>query len=483
MFSKNSIWKSLCIVALAATFSACNSSDAPLSPEFTTISSSVQADSISSTSFSLLFTNGSPDINGKEIGNGSKEMVFRGTQTINSGVYELKGIIRIAQGAKVKIEAGTTIKCDTESPSGLIVENGGTLVAEGNAQAPIVFTSSKETKDRQPGDWIGLIICGNARNNLKSAATDKVNLSYGGDDDLSGTGLLRYIRIEYAGRKLYDDLTPSGLLFASTGKGLQVDHVEVSNSGGDSFNWIGGDTDCKYIVSDQCEQNDFNVSNGYRGNVQFGISIRDLSTCKANGNGIESMNAESGLLTDPTTQATFSNMTFINTSNETVNLSKQSFHSAIYVSRSACVNCYNSIFIGWPVGVTIDNYQSLSRMLAKEGKMNISNNTFVNVNTLGSDAKDVIEDVRVDKFTNGNPLKTKGQRSFTSCWLRDKGENKQYLSEEELKFQDRIEPTLQSPTNEAASFEELDNWFTRVTYIGALNTNAQWINFWTHFSY
>ena len=142
MFSKNSIWKSLCIVALAATFNACNSSDELISTDVTAISSPAKADSNSSTSSSLIFTNGSPDINGKEIGNGSKEMIFRGTQTINSGVYELKGIIRIAKGAKVKIEAGTTIKCDTKNPSALIVENGGTLVAEGSAQAPIVFTSS-----------------------------------------------------------------------------------------------------------------------------------------------------------------------------------------------------------------------------------------------------------------------------------------------------------------------------------------------------
>lgn len=61
--------------------------------------------------------------------------------------------------------------------------------------------------------------------------------------------------------------------------------------------------------------------------------------------------------------------------------------------------------------------------------------------------------------------------------------NKEYLSEEELKFQDKLYPTIQSPINEIASFDELDNWFTRVTYIGALNTNAQWINSWTHFSY
>lgn len=221
--------------------------------------------------------------------------------------------------------------------------------------------------------------------------------------------MLRYIRIEYAGRKLYDDLTPSGLLFASTGKGLQVDHVEISHSGGDSFKWIGGDTDCRYLVSNQCKANDFCVSNGYRGNVQFGISIRDLSTYEANGNGIEIINAENGLLTDPSTQATFSNMTFINTSYNKEYPSKLNFHSAIAVTRSARVNCYNSIFIGWPVGVTIDNYQSQSRMMATEGKMNISNNTFVKVSTLGSDAIGVNEDVRVDKYISGNPLKANGK--------------------------------------------------------------------------
>lgn len=479
MFSKNSIWKCLCIVAIAATFNACSSSDNPMSLDVISTSPSVNSDRESSTSSTLLFTNGKPDANGNEIGNGNKEMIFNGTQTLNSGVYELKGIIRIARGAKVYIAAGTTIKCDTNKPAALIVEKGGALVAEGSAESPIVFTSSKITEERQPGDWVGIIVCGSARNNLSPSAIEGANLEFGGSDDLSGTGLLRYVRIEYAGKKLCDELSPCGFLFASTGKGLQVDHVEVSHSGGDSFRWIGGDTDCRYLLSNQCKANDFCVSNGYRGNVQFGISIRNLSTYEANGNGIESMNASNGLLTDPTTQATFSNMTFINTSHNKEYPSKQYYHSAINVTRSARVNCYNSIFIGWPVGVTIDNYQSQSRMMATEGKMNISNNTFVNVSTLGSDAIGVTEDVRVDKYASGNPLKTIGQRSFTSCWLRDKMNNKEYLSEEVLKFQDQLYPTIQSPINEMASFDNLDSWFARVTYLGALSTNGKWISSWT----
>ena len=55
--------------------------------------------------------------------------------------YVLEGAVVVKNGAKLKIQAGTTVF--GTAGSFLAVEKGGTLVAKGKPNRPIVFTSSK----------------------------------------------------------------------------------------------------------------------------------------------------------------------------------------------------------------------------------------------------------------------------------------------------------------------------------------------------
>src|SRR4029078_12932530 len=80
--------------------------------------------------------------------------------------YILKGFIHVANGATLTIQAGTTIKGDFNTlGSSLFVLRGAKIQAIGTADAPIVFTSSRAAGSRQPGDWGGLILVGNAPSN------------------------------------------------------------------------------------------------------------------------------------------------------------------------------------------------------------------------------------------------------------------------------------------------------------------------------
>ena len=115
----------------------------------------------------ILFTNGKEDANGKEIGNGDQELVFKGKQTLKKGTYLLKGWVYIADGSELTIEPGTIIKGDKDTKAALIVERGGKLYAKGTATSPIVFTSEQAKGNRRPGDWGGVILCGKAENNQK----------------------------------------------------------------------------------------------------------------------------------------------------------------------------------------------------------------------------------------------------------------------------------------------------------------------------
>src|SRR5690606_8084607 len=98
--------------------------------------------------------------------------------------YTLSGFVHVPDGVTPTIEPGTTILGDYEMlGSSLFILRGGRIMACGTADAPIVFTSSRSVGRRQPGDWGGLIIVGNATINrgvdtdLEGRADD---VTYGG---------------------------------------------------------------------------------------------------------------------------------------------------------------------------------------------------------------------------------------------------------------------------------------------------------------
>ena len=81
-------------------------------------------------------------------------------------VYTLKGFIHVANGATLTIQPGTKIQGDFNTlGSSLFILRGAKIDAQGTADAPIVFTSSRAAGQRQPGDWGGLILVGNAPSN------------------------------------------------------------------------------------------------------------------------------------------------------------------------------------------------------------------------------------------------------------------------------------------------------------------------------
>ena len=89
-------------------------------------------------------------------------------------------------------------------------------------------------------------------------------------------------------------------------------HVQVSCSNDDSFEWFGGSVNCKHLVAYHGWDDDFDTDNGFSGNVQYGLSIRNARIAdKSQSNGFESDNNASGSDASPFTTATFSNITFV----------------------------------------------------------------------------------------------------------------------------------------------------------------------------
>lgn len=212
---------------------------------------------------------------GNLIGNGEQTFEIRDHQYIRRGTYVMRGWCYITNGSTLTIEAGTVIKGDKATRAALIVEPGGKLIARGTVDAPIVFTSAMPDGEQRPGDWGGIIVCGNARNNQGIMQIEGgPRTLHGGSNDADNSGVLSYLRIEYAGHPFKKDQEINGLTFGSVGSGTQVDHIQVSYSNDDAFEWFGGTVNCTHLVAYRAWDDDFDADNGYRGTCTNLLGIR-----------------------------------------------------------------------------------------------------------------------------------------------------------------------------------------------------------------
>ena len=58
---------------------------------------------------------------------------------------------------------------------------------------------------------------------------------HGGDDDSDNSGIIRYVRVEFAGYPFMKDKEINGITFGSVGSGTTIDHLQVSYSNDDSY--------------------------------------------------------------------------------------------------------------------------------------------------------------------------------------------------------------------------------------------------------
>ena len=446
----------------------------------------------------LFNTDGSENANGTEIGNGDQQFVFTGKQTLKKGTYLLKGWVYIADGAELTIEPGTIIKGDKQTKSALIAERGGKLIAKGTAAEPIVFTSEQAAGSRKPGDWGGVILCGKAKNNKTEQQIEGGPRSkHGGDDDADNSGVLSYVRIEFAGYPFQADKEINGLTLGSVGSGTQIDHVQVSYSNDDSFEWFGGAVNCKYLVAYKGWDDDFDTDNGFSGKVQFGLSLRDSKLADVSqSNGFESDNCSDGAEVTPFTTATFSNITFVgpkvldeqfqNSTNYinggAYNPNNGSalgrFQSAMQIRRSSRLNCINSVALGWPIGLIVDGEKGSTVQASKENLFKLQNVYFAGMDAVGSDANKIYDDCLYD--AKNKKVLDASKKSYSNTFFFSEASNKYFDSWKSLVGVDGYTPVAGSPLLGAASFT---GWtgLDAVSYIGAFDGSNNWLSGWTNF--
>ena len=286
------------------------------------------------------------------------------TNTTWSGVVKLMNKVYVKNNATLTIAPGTIIRGDKVTQGTLIITRGAKIIADGTAANPIVFTSNEAVGARNEGDWGGLVLLGLAKNNQPGGVANiegivpTTDSQFGGNFDNDNSGILRYVRVEFAGIALEPNKEINGITFGSVGNQTIVDYVQVTLSGDDSFEWFGGTVNCKHLIAYRGLDDDFDCDFGFRGKVQFALSIRDKDLYDAPGdsNAFECDNDAAGSTAQPKTRPIFSNVTLVGAKgNGTTALpAGEKFEKAFRLRRNSAVSVLNSLVTGWEKGLSIE---------------------------------------------------------------------------------------------------------------------------------
>jgi hypothetical protein len=156
----------------------------------------------------------------------------------NDTNYVIRGQLRVKDQAALHIEAGTVIFEERATVGTIVVERGGKIFALGTAAEPIIITTDLPPGQMVRGSTGGIVINGRARTNIvNSCAGDSAagegGLAgfYGGNDDDDNSGVLRYVRVEYAGREISPNNELNSFTFNGVGRNTTLEYLQAHAGG------------------------------------------------------------------------------------------------------------------------------------------------------------------------------------------------------------------------------------------------------------
>lgn len=415
-----------------------------------------------------------------------------------ANVYKLRGLVYVTNGAILTIEPGTKIVGEKGRNGGLIITRSSKIIADGTSSNPIVFTSEEAIPQR--GDWSGLVILGNAPTNSAFNGVAGVGEIEGGINNSDGLGLygtpasqaqnpadnsgiLRYVRVEYAGYAFLPDKEINGITFGGVGNQTVVDHVQVSYANDDSFEWFGGTVNCTHLISYKTLDDDFDTDNGYAGKVQFGISLRDSAVADiSKSEAFESDNDAAGSSLLPQTAVVFSNMTVMGPKATLANTGNALFNWGAQIRRNSSTSLFNSIIMGYPVGLYIDATKGIPT------DNNIPSALFVQNTIIAGCPSPILYSLG----SNSNIPNTVNTTATITAWFNTASYGNSILTNNTdvgltapFNYNNPdFNPTSGSVATTGASFAnpKLATGFNPVTYKGACAVGDTWWKNWTKFN-
>jgi hypothetical protein len=387
------------------------------------------------------------------------------------GKWILKGYVYVVDGATVTFEAGCVVVSDVAEKGALIIERGAKIIAQGTSTSPIVFTSGKAIGSRAPGDWGGIILLGKAPTNrpLDPAPVIEggVGRQYGGTDPFDESGVLRFVRIEYAGIAAEPGSEINGLTCGGVGSGTIIENVMVSFGNDDAFEFFGGTVNAKNLIALATADDDFDFDFGYSGKIQFAVAMRkpDFVDAGDAGNGVECDNDASGSNATPITRPQMSNFTIVGPNDATGTAANHNF-SMRWRRRTQFI-VRNSIFIGHPdAGFSMESDGTLNDYMNNVSEFR---NNLVHAST------------NVYRSSNANiasaaQIQTKAQNEGCITLATSAAAD---LTNPFYSITPNFLPKTGSPALSGASFTGMNSFFTPTTFRGAMGT-TNWTTGWAN---
>ncbi|RUO58769.1 hypothetical protein [Pseudidiomarina insulisalsae] len=184
-------------------------------------------------------------------------------------------------GPTLTIDAGVTLAFE-DGDSFVRIARGANIVADGNRNAPITFTSVQEVEgfdiaDNARGLWGGVVVNGFGISN-KCDQNDLANCVlqgeggagfYGGDDNADDSGIMRYVLVKYAGYEVSLDNELNGITFNAVGSGTTLEYIQVHNNLDDGIEFFGGAANVKNVVLTGNDDDSLDWADGWQGKIQY----------------------------------------------------------------------------------------------------------------------------------------------------------------------------------------------------------------------
>ncbi|MCY4402516.1 MAG: hypothetical protein OXD54_08070 [Candidatus Poribacteria bacterium] len=280
--------------------------------------------------------------------------------------YLLRDAVFVKDGVTLTIQPGVTLYGENATNGTLVVAQGGKLMADGTADAPIVMTSDAAIGSRARGQWGGLIINGRAPTNQGITFGEGDTGAYGGNDPTDNSGVLRYVRVEYAGIEFSPDNELNGIAFQGVGSGTVVEHIQVHMNQDDGIEMFGGTVNLKYALVTGARDDSFDWTDGWIGKGQFWVAQQYGDDAD---NGFENDNSSKNNEATPRSAPTIFNVTLVG------DPSGPESDSGLLIREGAAGMYANFIVVGFnAVGLDINNESSHKQ--ADDGNLIVKNSIF-----------------------------------------------------------------------------------------------------------
>ena len=175
---------------------------------------------------------------------------FTSDVTLTADTYWiLRGAVFIGSADRVSrvrltIAAGTRVVGETATRGTLVIERGAQIIANGTA--PLNLPGGQAIGEGATG-------------------------TYGGTNPTDNSGVLRFVRVEFAGIEFSPDNELNGIAFQGVGSGTVVENIQVSWNKDEGIEVFGGTVTIKRAVLTNIGDDSIDWTWGWSGKLQFAV--------------------------------------------------------------------------------------------------------------------------------------------------------------------------------------------------------------------